>query len=197
MRRHTLALAIALLTGPAVITTPAQKPTARLQDRASSAPRFDLTVDSIMRGPDLVGYPPTGLCWAADSQKRYFEWRKPGEKEPSTYVVGREGGESLKLAADEVKAIPSANGRWDKAHRRALLIDGGDIVLVDSASATRPRRRSRDIRWGTPVSEAHPGERHLYSVSIDGGDRTNITTMVGSNQAQVSPDGAMLGLVYS
>jgi dienelactone hydrolase len=142
MRRHTFALAIALLTGPAVITTPAQKPTARLQDRASSAPRFDLTVDSIMRGPDLVGYPPTGLCWAADSQKLYFEWRKPGEKEPSTYVVGREGGEPLKLAAYEIKAILSANGRWDKAHRRALLIDGGDIVLVDSANATRPRRRS-------------------------------------------------------
>ena len=24
---------------------------------------FELTVDSIMRGPKLVGYPPTGLRW--------------------------------------------------------------------------------------------------------------------------------------
>ena len=41
--------------------------------------RFELTVDSIMRGPDLVGYPPSGLRWSADSQKLYFDWRKPGE----------------------------------------------------------------------------------------------------------------------
>jgi len=54
--------------------------------------RFLLTVDSIMRGPDLVGYPPDGLRWSADSQKLYFEWRKPGEEEASTYVVGRDGG---------------------------------------------------------------------------------------------------------
>jgi hypothetical protein len=34
--------------------------------------RFALTVDSIMRGPDLVGYAPEGLRWSADSQKLYF-----------------------------------------------------------------------------------------------------------------------------
>ena len=59
-----------------------------------------------MRGPDLVGYPPTGLRWSADSQKLYFDWRKPGEKESSTYVVGRDGGEPRKLSDDEVKTIP-------------------------------------------------------------------------------------------
>jgi hypothetical protein len=40
-----------------------------------------------MRGRTLVGYPPTNLRWSADSQKLYFEWRKPKEKEASTYVV--------------------------------------------------------------------------------------------------------------
>ena len=40
-----------------------------------------------MRGPDLVGYPPDSLRWSADSQKLYFDWRKPGEEEASTYVV--------------------------------------------------------------------------------------------------------------
>ncbi|HMC76248.1 MAG TPA: hypothetical protein VKH34_03920, partial [Vicinamibacterales bacterium] len=48
--------------------------------------KFALTVDSIMRGPDLVGYAPDSLRWSADSQKLYFDWRKPGEEEASTYV---------------------------------------------------------------------------------------------------------------
>ena len=59
---------------------------------APASATFPLTVDSIMRGPDLVGYPPDGLRWSADSKKLYFDWRKPGEDEASTYVVGRDGG---------------------------------------------------------------------------------------------------------
>src|ERR1044072_5894150 len=53
---------------------------------------FELTVDSIMRGPKLVGYPPTGLRWSGDSSRLYFEWRRPGEEEASTWFVGRGGG---------------------------------------------------------------------------------------------------------
>ena len=40
-----------------------------------------------MRGPKLVGYPPTGLRWSGDSSRLYFEWRRPGEDEASTWVV--------------------------------------------------------------------------------------------------------------
>src|SRR5438067_6489215 len=47
---------------------------------------FQLTVDSIMRGPKLVGYPPTGLRWSGDSSRLYFEWRRPGADEPSTWA---------------------------------------------------------------------------------------------------------------
>ena len=99
--------------------------------------RFELTVDSIMRGPDLVGYPPSGLRWSADSQKLYFDWRKPGEERASTYTVGRDGGIPRKLTDDEVKYIPPAAGRWDSAHRRVLFVDGGDVVLVDAIAGTR------------------------------------------------------------
>src|SRR6059058_4101594 len=93
--------------------------------------KFALTVDSIMRGPDLVGYPPDGLRWSADSQRLYFDWRKPGEDEASTYVVGRNGGAPVKLTDDQKKEAPPANDRWDKAHRRVLFVDRGDIVLVE------------------------------------------------------------------
>jgi dipeptidyl aminopeptidase/acylaminoacyl peptidase len=111
--------------------------------RAQGAPQpprpapFQLTVDSIMRGPDLVGYPPSGLRWSGDSERLYFEWRKPGEEEASTYVVPRAAGTPRKLTDEERKLAPPAGGRWDRARRRALFVDAGDIVLVDSIAGTR------------------------------------------------------------
>ena len=63
--------------------------------------RFELTIDNIMRGPDLVGYPPTGLRWSGDSQQLYFDWRKPAEDKASTYAVGRSGGAPRKLSDDD------------------------------------------------------------------------------------------------
>src|SRR5215471_16145198 len=84
---------------------------------AKAAGGFELTVDSIMRGPKLVGYPPTGLRWSGDSSRLYFEWRQAGDDETSTWVVDKAGGAPRKLSDDERKSAPPVNGRWDKNHR--------------------------------------------------------------------------------
>ena len=184
MTRYVFALAIALFVGPSLAVVPAQKPGPADQDVAKPTGRFELTVDSIMRGPDLVGYPPTGLRWSADSQNLYFDWRKPGETESSTYVVGRDGGDLRKLSDDEVKAAPAANGRWDKAHRRILFVDGGDVVLVDSAGGirrqiTRTTGAESNPRWArhdTHVTYVRDG--NLFVVPLDsagGGIVTQLT----------------------
>jgi dipeptidyl aminopeptidase/acylaminoacyl peptidase len=52
-------------------------------------------------------------------------------------------------------------------------------------------------RFYLVTSEKHPGERHVYSMSLDGGPRTAITSMTGSNIGVASPDDSMLGLVCS
>ena len=134
----TAALVLALaqgLEGQRRIVRSEASPEAGGGDRTG---RFELTIDSIMRGSDLVGYPPSGLRWSADSQKLYFEWRKPGEDRASTYVVGRDGGSPRKLSDEEARMVPpAAAGRWDKARRRVLFVDRGDIVLVDAATGAR------------------------------------------------------------
>ena len=81
-----------------------------------------------MRGPKLVGYPPSGLRWSGDSRNLYFEWRKPGEEEASTYVISRDGDTPRKLTDEERRDAPPVNGVWDEAHRRALFVEAGDIV---------------------------------------------------------------------
>jgi dipeptidyl aminopeptidase/acylaminoacyl peptidase len=116
--------------------------TAGVSARGDDPPRaggakFALSVDSIMRGSDLVGFPPSGLRWSGDSERLYFEWRKPGEDEPATYVVSRAGGAPRKLGDDERKLAPPPMGRWDRAHRRVVFADEGDIILVDSIAGTR------------------------------------------------------------
>src|SRR5438093_768552 len=118
---------VATLTGPALVAQAPQTKDAR----------FALTVDSIMRGPDLVGYAPDSLRWSADSQKLYFDWRKPRDDEASTYVVGRDGGTPAKLTDEQKKNIPPANGRWDKARKRVVFADRGDIVLLDGSGARK------------------------------------------------------------
>jgi dipeptidyl aminopeptidase/acylaminoacyl peptidase len=146
--------------------------------------RFELTVDSIMRGSDLVGYPPTGLRWAADSQQLYFDWRKPLEAKASTYVVGRAGGVPRKLSDTEVKNIPpSAGGRWDKARRRVLFVDGGDVVLVDAISGSRRQitkttGAESSPRWArndTHVTWTRDG--NLFIAPIDGGASPLLTQL--------------------
>ena len=47
------------------------------------------------------------------------------------------------------------------------------------------------------TSEVHPGERQFYTMSVDGGPRTKLTSMTGSNDATVSPDEKTLAIVYS
>ena len=46
-------------------------------------------------------------------------------------------------------------------------------------------------------SEVSFAERHLYSMPIGGGERTRLTSMPGHNEADISPDDAMLAVVNS
>jgi dipeptidyl aminopeptidase/acylaminoacyl peptidase len=147
-RRSSAAFAAAIALSTAALA--AQAPLPASPTTSGSTQKFALTVDSIMRGPDLVGYPPTGLRWSGDSERLYFEWRKPGEDEASTYVVPKAGGTPRKLTDEERKLAPPVNGRWDRSHRRVLAVDSGDVMLVDSVAGTR--------RWiaRTTGNEANP-----------------------------------------
>jgi dipeptidyl aminopeptidase/acylaminoacyl peptidase len=164
MRQFSVLLTLALLAGQAAL--PAQGPRA--------AGKFALTVDSIMRGPDLVGYPPSALRWSGDSQQLYFDWRKPGEDESSTYVVDRGGGEPRKLSEAEAKLAPPAGGRWDNARKRLLFNDSGDIVIYDAATGARrqvtrtsgPESNPRWARNDTHVTYVSGG--HLFIMPVDG-----------------------------
>src|SRR5262249_38127393 len=101
-------------TAASALSTPAKAPAlqpakgadkqpAKGADKAFDGGPLKLTVDAIMAGPKLVGYPSSGLCWSGDSQRLYFEWRKPDDDETSTWVVSWNGGEPRRLTDEERK----------------------------------------------------------------------------------------------
>ncbi|GAB3316363.1 prolyl oligopeptidase family serine peptidase [Larkinella ripae] len=47
------------------------------------------------------------------------------------------------------------------------------------------------------TNEVHPGEQHFYRMAINGGERTQLTTLTGANDVTLSPDETKLAIRYS
>lgn len=136
--------------------------TAAVSTEQAPAAKFPLTVDSIMRGPELVGNPPNNLRWSGDSKDLYFDWLMPKEDQPATWVVSRDGGAPRRLSDVERRLAPPANGQWDAARRRILGVDRGDIVVIDTVArkridVTRTTGNESNPRWAR-------GETHVTFV---------------------------------
>lgn len=137
---------------------------------------FDYSVASIMRGPRLVGYAPDSVRWAGDAKEFWFEWRQAGDTETSTWVANAATGETRKLTDAERKGVPNQGAEWDKARRRAVFSQSGDVVLVDTVAKTRRvitrtggnEGRPRFAKNETHISFLRDGALFLIPISGDG-----------------------------
>jgi dipeptidyl aminopeptidase/acylaminoacyl peptidase len=154
------------------------------QKQSATPKPFELTVDSIMRGPRLVGYPPSGVYWSQDSQRVYFRWKQADEprlKEMSLYVVNRDGSGLRRLTDEEAKQAPPANGELSKDNSLTIFADEGEIFIYDHTQQAR-----RQITK-TVDAETNPhftfDQKHiyftrlnnLYAMSLDGGTIEQLT----------------------
>jgi dipeptidyl aminopeptidase/acylaminoacyl peptidase len=164
--RRTAILFIFLFAAGGLLVT-AQQPAA-----APSTP-FTLSIDSIMRGPKLVGEPPSGVRWAPDSSRVFFSWQKPGEDRAQNYSVARDGSDLRLVSAEEQRQPQAPSGRLDRAKKRMLTAEGGDIVIYDVAT------NARRLLVRTGVAESNPRwarndtavtfmrDNNLYLMSLD------------------------------
>jgi len=157
-----------------VLVSAQQKPAA-----PASAPVQMLTVDGIMRGPKLIGSSPAGVRWSKDSSKIYFTWQKAGEERSATWMVNKDGTGLRVLTPEEVRGLDApATGRFDRAHKRTIAAEGGDIVITEVATGNkRVLMRTSDVesnpRWvrnDTAVTFMRDG--NLYLMSLDGNGET-------------------------
>ena len=146
--------------------------------------KFELTVDSIMRANDLVGYEPSRVYWSQDSQRLYFRWKRAGEarlKEPDLYVVNRDGSGLRKLTEEEAKLAPPAFAELSKDKRLSVFAEEGDIFLYDHAKNERRQIIATVEGENTPRFTADQKhvlfvrQNNLYRMSLDGGALTQLT----------------------
>ena len=172
------------------------------QTKPASLPSkpFQLTVDSIMRGPRLVGYSPSGVYWSQDSQRVYFRWKQADEprlKEMSLYVVNRDGTGLRRLSEDEAKQAPPANGELSKDKTMTVFADEGDIFIYDHAKGAR-RQITRTVDAETnphfTFDQKHiyfTRQSNLYVMALEGGSLDELTDIrIGAGAApSASPKG--------
>jgi dipeptidyl aminopeptidase/acylaminoacyl peptidase len=116
---------------------------------------FELSIRSIMRGPELVGEAPTGVRWTDDSRWLYFRWRPGGtewSEERSLYRVSAEGGTPEKLSDEEAETVAPliASGDLSPDRRWRISSVAGDLYLVDRRSMTVRRLTHTEDSEGSP-----------------------------------------------
>ncbi len=85
------------------------------------------------------------------------------------------------------------------AHLYKATVDGDKIeAMTHGRFEVRSARLSKDGRLlYLTTNEEHPGELHFYSMPAAGGAKTKITSLVGLNEAFLSPDESSLAILHS
>ncbi|HSO75165.1 MAG TPA: hypothetical protein VLU47_10030, partial [Blastocatellia bacterium] len=142
LSRYLVAFMLVALLAPSQLWTAmaGQKPAAAQPTSPQGGRKFELTIDNIMRGSELVGYEPRTVRWSQDGPRIYCQWKQasePRETDFDTYVVNRDGSGLRMLTEDEVRNSPPVLGELSKDKKHTVFIDGGDVFLYDHATGRR------------------------------------------------------------
>ncbi|MBI4890740.1 MAG: hypothetical protein HY821_08965, partial [Acidobacteria bacterium] len=166
----------------------------------TSAPKaMPLTVDWIMKGPELFGYAPRSVRWSGDGQRVYFEWKQAGDaldQEYETWVVQRNGSGLKKLTKAEAKLSPPANGSHSLDHQTTAYSENGDLFLYDRRTDLRRQlTKTGDVESGPRFTR--DGKRvtflrggNLYSISLETGFLEQITDIRTGGEAPAAAPAA-------
>jgi dipeptidyl aminopeptidase/acylaminoacyl peptidase len=171
---------------------------------ATAAP-FRMTIDNIMRGEEMIGQSPTNVQWSYDGQVLYFRWKAPNEKAAELYALGRGEAAPRKITAEQMMKRPpagsvgirgmrgfggfggfggGAQAIFDKARRRALIVDGGEIKILDVATGSiRPLlatdARISGVRFSFDEKAAvYTADDNLFLFPLDNGGLRQMTSFV-------------------
>ena len=132
---------------------------------AGNAQEFELTVQNIMRGPDLVGSSPQPLedggfqrggvvhSWSPDSRYVYFNWKQPGVDTAETvYRVDPRNGEIERFPDADADTILAGSAEWSPDRRQAVFSRDGDLILWSNRGTrhlTSGAGSERNPKWSS------------------------------------------------
>jgi dipeptidyl aminopeptidase/acylaminoacyl peptidase len=142
----------------AVTATATAAQTADFVPEAARSADFELSIRSIMRGPELVGQAPGQVRWSPDGAWVYFSWVPGGSEWDAPRKLWRvradgSGLEEVDPEADDMLDIRLSNGDTSADGRRKLVSSGGDLYLVDL--------RSGEVEQLTDTQENESGARWM------------------------------------
>ncbi|MDX1578117.1 MAG: DPP IV N-terminal domain-containing protein, partial [Gemmatimonadota bacterium] len=169
-----LAVAGAIAFSPPV----AGQAAASFEPAPARAYDFPLTIESIMRGPELVGQSPAGIRWSDDGRWVYFRWRPGGAEwweERELYRVPAEGGDPERLDEETADRLAPVLARGDVSPdgRYRVTSADGDLHLIERATGEIRQLTDTDEREFVP-SFSGDGEsvhfrrgRNLYAFDLE------------------------------
>ncbi len=126
-----------------------------------AAQDFELTVDNIMRGPELVGTAPRGIgggfgggfSWSPDSRYIYFMWEQLGiDTTGVLYRIRPQDSTPERFESADTDTIITGPGLTTRDGRRALYNVRGDIVIREGGE-TRHLTKTRESESGAIWSD--------------------------------------------
>ena len=160
---------------------------------------FELTVENIMRGSELVGTAPRGLAggggffgggevfsWSPDSRYIYFRWQQPGVDTTAVpYRIEARGGTPEPLADGVADTVLAGAAVWSPDRRRAVFTKSGDLVLWDQGRRrhlTQTFESEQSPQWsadGQTLFFLRGG--NVYSMDLERGAIRQLTDMRRGN----------------
>jgi dipeptidyl aminopeptidase/acylaminoacyl peptidase len=146
-----------------------------------AAAAFELSIQNIMRGPEVAGREPQNVRFTADGRWIYFTWLEPGtdwRETPRPYRVRAAPGaapERVTQAHMDTVGPLLAERRLSRDRRSAAVEYGGDIFVVDLRRGTARRVTETIQPERSPAFDA-TGRRvffirddNVFSVDLDDG----------------------------
>jgi dipeptidyl aminopeptidase/acylaminoacyl peptidase len=155
-----------------------------------------LTVEKIMRDPKWIGTSPSNIHWSDDSKKVYFNWNPDKADLEELYSITTNNTKPGKVNLADWKALPPANGSWNKKHTIKLFEKNGDIFLSDIIKGKIIQLTSTTDRESNPVFNSDESRvlfirnDNLYALKLNSGELIQLTNFVRSTAtAQAVPAG--------
>ncbi|MCU1340014.1 MAG: peptidase prolyl oligopeptidase active site domain protein [Bryobacterales bacterium] len=162
--------------------------------QVSAQGKFLLTIDNIMRGPELYGYAPQDVRWSGDNQRIYFQWKQasdPIDKPLDTWMIPRDSGYPRKLNDEDAKTAPPASGDSTRDRKRTVYVRDGDVFLYDFTSdKARQLTKTTDAEKDPHFTQdekrvVFTRGGNLYILALEGGALEQMTDI---KPAAVAPE---------
>ncbi len=175
-----------------------------------SAQGFDLSVNNIMRGTELVGRPPQGLgggfggggySWSPDSKYIWFRWQQPGvDTNLVVYRSSPSGGAPERFEKADPDTILAGSAEWSPDRKSAVFQIRGDLVLWSSKSVrrlTNTQERESSPQWSADGKTLYfQRGGNAFALNLESAEVTQLTDIRrGNGPREPEPKGQRKYLV--